>query len=462
MIKLRLKPLKAKIKLSINGLNAYSLAGIGVGGVIGGGFFLGSSLAISEAGPSVVLAFILGGIIMSQVLGAMTSISINRPVQGSFRVYTEQLLGRPMGFFLGWTYFLSSILVLGSEALASGVFLSYWFSNISPMLLGLIVLVIVIQINKLNIRFFGYIETIMAILKISMLIIFIIAGFWFIINNLTTTNLNNFSNYFTLFPNNINGFFQSMLIIIFTYAGIGTVAMATSEVKNPRKQIPLATILMTLGIISLYVISMFIIISTVKWSLINTTMSPFVQTFNYMNYKWGGSLINITILIATVSVMIGAYYSCSQMLISLSNAGEANKIFSVKNKKGFYFNSWLATALGVLLIIFISFAIGMRFFNYLISAASYFTFFNWIANLLTYLVWTKKRGKEEKYNSPLIKGQMGAIATIFIILFLAAFSLMVEDFRIGFYIALGISLVIYTFYKLLVSKMYSDKRFNYQ
>lgn len=39
---------------------------------------------------------------MSQVLGAMTSISINRPVVGSFRVYTEQFLGEFTRYLLGW------------------------------------------------------------------------------------------------------------------------------------------------------------------------------------------------------------------------------------------------------------------------------------------------------------------------------------------------------------------------
>lgn len=120
--------LKKKDYININndssrkGLNAYSLAGIGIGGMIGAGFFLGSSLAVTQAGPSIIIAFLLGGIIMSQVLGAMTSISINRPVQGSFRVYTEQFLGKFTGFVLGLVVFTSGILTLSSEAIASGVF----------------------------------------------------------------------------------------------------------------------------------------------------------------------------------------------------------------------------------------------------------------------------------------------------------------------------------------------------
>jgi L-asparagine transporter-like permease len=107
-------------------LSAYGLAGIGIGGMIGSGFFLGSGIAIKQAGPSVILAFLFGGIIMSQVLGAMTSISINRPVIGSFRVYTEQFLGKFIGYSLGWIIYVSGILGIASEAIAAGVFLKYW------------------------------------------------------------------------------------------------------------------------------------------------------------------------------------------------------------------------------------------------------------------------------------------------------------------------------------------------
>jgi proline-specific permease ProY len=90
-------------------LNAYSLAGLGIGGIVGSGFFLGSAISIRQAGPSVILAFLLSGFIISQVLGAMTSISINRPVTGSFKVYAEQFMGKFTGFLLGWTVYVSNI-----------------------------------------------------------------------------------------------------------------------------------------------------------------------------------------------------------------------------------------------------------------------------------------------------------------------------------------------------------------
>lgn len=433
-------------------LNAYSLAGIGIGGVIGAGFFLGSNLAIKEAGPSIILAFILGGFIMAQVLGSMTSITINRPVQGSFRVYTDKYLGRTMGFYLGWTIFVSSILILASEAIATGIFFSYWVPSIPPSLFALFSLLLIIFINRLSVRLFSYVESFMSIFKIVMMIIFIFIGLFFIINNHDSINFNNFGNFSSIFPNGLLGFLRSMLIVIFTYGGISTVAMAAYEVKNPHKEIPKATIIMTIGIVLLYIVSMLIIILIIDWSTIDTLVSPFVQVFDKMNYGFGQDFINVTILIATLSVMIGAYYGSLQMLVSLSSAKEAKKALSMKNSKGFYFNAWITTGISVFLFVLSSFIIGPKLFNYLISASTYFAFFNWIINLWTYIVWYKKKDASEKYLSPLIKGPSMAIVTIIIIIILTIFSLSVADFRIGFYSAVVMTIFISMYYKMIEAK----------
>lgn len=365
------------IKSSENALNAYSLAGIGIGGIIGSGFFLGSSLAINEAGPSVILSFLFGGLIMSQVLGAMTSISINR----------------------------------------------------------------------LGTKHFGFIESIMSVIKVVILIIFIILGILVLIKTGIVIKQNPFTSFSSFFPNKISGFLQSMLIIVFTYGGISTVAMATSELRRPCLEIPKATILMTLGIVSLYVLSMLIIICTVDWNIINTDISPFVQSFNNIGYGWASTLINGAILISTFSVMIVTYYGCVQMLTSLAEAQKAPALLKISNEKGIYKYSWLTTGGISILVVLIAFILGSKLFNYLISSSSYFSFFNWITNLITYTVWLKKRDKNDIYDSPLIKGKLSAIITIIVIFILLIMSLSVSDFRIGFYVALSISLIISLSYK---------------
>ncbi len=431
-------------------LNAYGLAGIGIGGIVGSGFFLGSAIAIKQAGPSVILSFLFGGVIMSQVLGAMTSISINRPVIGSFRVYTEQFLGKFTGYLLGWIIYVSGILGTAAESIAAAVFLKYWLPKISVAILALSVITLVILINMLQMKYFSYIESGMAATKIAVMIAFIVIGLIFILSHGVQVKPPPFSKLQNFFPNNISGLLQSMLIVVFTYSGISTIAMATSDVKNPRLSIPKATLIVTTGIVALYTLIMIIIVLTIDSRVINVNSSPLIQSLSSMNIKSASDIINGIILIATFSVMIGNYYSCDQMIISLSEAKEAPSIFNKRTKKDFHMNAWILTGITSILIIMFSFLLSAKLFNYLVSASSYFSFFNWVINLIVYIIWKKKRSNEEKFKSPLIWGNTGAYGTIIIILMIFFMSLKVQDFRIGFYMAMGITILISLSYKLVV------------
>lgn len=429
-------------------LNAYTLAGIGIGGMIGSGFFLGSGIAIKEAGPSVILAFLFGALIMSQVLGAMTSISINRPVTGSFRVYTEQFLGKFTGYLLGWIIYVSGVLGTAAEAIAAAVFLRYWFPMVSMALLALCVVTIVIFINMLGMKYFSYIESGMAILKIVIMVAFIGIGILFLVNHGIQAQPLPFSKIENFFPNHLSGFLQSMLIVTFTYSGVSTIAMATSDVRNPYKSIPKATLIVTTTLATLYTLIVIIIVLTVNWNFISTNSSPLIQSLDSMTINWASGVINGIIIIATFSVMVGNYYSCDQALISLSEAREAPALFNKKTKKGFYRNAWILTGVTTLLIVMLSFIVSAKLFNYLVSACSYFSFSNWIINLIVYIIWMKRRSSEEKFSSPLIWGRKGAYGTIIAILILFVMSLQVLDFRIGFYAAAIITLLISISYKL--------------
>lgn len=66
--------------------------------------------------------------------------------------------------------------------------------------------------------------------------------------------------------------------------------------------------------------------------------------------------------------------------------------------------------------------------------------------MITYTICLKKKEKNEMYNSPLIRGRLSAIITIIVIIILLVMSLGVSDFRIGFYVALSILLIIFCLY----------------
>lgn len=424
------------------GLNAFSLAGLGIGGVIGAGFFLGSGLAVREAGPSVSLAFLLGGLIMMQVLGAMTSINVNRLERGSFRVYVEEFLGSYAGFLLGWSVFISSILGIGSEAIAMGVFVHLWFPHIALPILATSFTVIIILMNIMNMENFGRVESGMSAIKILAILAFIILGGYAILSKIGLPNASPFSSIKTFFPKGYSGFFQSMLVVIFSYSGISAVAMAGTEVSNPRVEVPRATRYMSYGTISLYVLSMFVLVMVTAWNSFPAKKSPFVHAFEVIGMDWAALGLNVVILLAAFSVMAASYFASIQLIVSLSVAKMGPRFFLQHSRRGFYRNAWLAVAVGVLIVMGMSFLLPSSLYNYLISASSYFTFLNWTLNIVTYLIWRKKRREDETFDSRLVWGSPGAYGTILVILLFFVISLRVHDFRMGFFAAATFIIII--------------------
>lgn len=423
-------------------LNEYSLAGLGIGGMIGAGYFLGSGLAVREAGPSVILAFLIGGVMMMQVLGAMTSINVNRLQQGSFRVYVEKFLGHYAGFLIGWALFISSILAIGSEAIAMGVFAHFWLPKVPLPVLATVFMAVIIVMNAMNMEIFGHIESAMATVKVLALLAFILMGGWVLLSHGEITDQHPFASHHAFFPNGISGLLQSMLIVIFSFSGISAIAMASTEVVKPRRQIPRAAGLMAFGSIGLYALSMLVLVMLTAWNMVSTHKSPFVHAFDVIGMDWAAAFFNIVILLAAFSVMAASYYTSVQLVLSLSEVKKGPGLFLKQSSRGFYLYAWLAVAIGCLLVVGVSFLLPSSLYNYLISASSYFTFLNWILNLITFLIWRKKRSKNETYQSSLIWGIPGAYATIFAILILFGISLRVNDFRMGFYAAFCFVLII--------------------
>lgn len=433
------------------GLNAISLAGIGIGGIIGAGFFLGSGLAVHEAGPSVILAFILGGLIMTQVLGAIMSIHVNRLDPGSFRVYAEQILGPYIGFLIGWGIFSAGISTMVAEALAMGIFVKYWYSALPLPVLAIIFILVVIGLNSLGVGALGKIETIMAVLKVLILLIFIGFGGYILLSGGILVKPNPLSGFSAFFPNGLAGLFQSMLIVIFSFAGISAMALAATETADPRHQIPEACAYLSVGTILIYSSSMLVLVLLVPWTQIYTAKSPFVQAFDLLHAKWASDGVNIIILVAAFSVIAATYYTATRILVSLGETGKAPALFTKVTKGGLPYYAWLMVGICALLVAAASFVVPRALFHYLISASSYFTFLNWTVNLATYLAWLKLRRREETFSSGLILGRWGAIVTIAAIVALTAVSLRVAEFRMGFYAAAGLICLIslgYRFYSV--------------
>lgn len=71
---------------------------MGLGSAIGAGLFLGTGVGIQVAGPSVLLAYIVAGLLVIGAMQMLGEMGAARPASGSFSVYAEMAFGRWAGF----------------------------------------------------------------------------------------------------------------------------------------------------------------------------------------------------------------------------------------------------------------------------------------------------------------------------------------------------------------------------
>src|ERR1700674_2251855 len=91
---------------------------IAIGGAIGTGLFLGSSLAVHTAGPGVIFSYLIGAAIAVLFMGALSEMAVAHPTAGSFGVYAELYLHPWAGFTVRYTYWAAQCIAIGGEATA--------------------------------------------------------------------------------------------------------------------------------------------------------------------------------------------------------------------------------------------------------------------------------------------------------------------------------------------------------
>src|SRR5437762_2766911 len=94
---------------------------IAIGGAIGVGLFLGSSVTIELAGPGVIVTYLLSALIAMVVAYSLAEMAVVHPVSGSFGIYAEKYLSHWAGFCVRATYGLVQIIAIGAEVTAVAI-----------------------------------------------------------------------------------------------------------------------------------------------------------------------------------------------------------------------------------------------------------------------------------------------------------------------------------------------------
>lgn len=312
------------------GLQGRHITMIAVGGVIGAGFFLGVGASIALAGPAVIVAYAIGGLLTMFVMMLLVEMAVGRPVAGSFQQYATEAIGPRAGFATGWTYWLAFLIGPASETIAAGTFLHVWFPTVPIWGFALVVAALMTVVNLVGVRFFGEVEFWLSLIKVVALLVFIIWGCIAIFGlhpepQVSITNLVSSGGFA---PAGIAGIGGAMLLVMFSYGGTEAIGTAAEESAHPERDLPKVLRSTLLRILVLFIGSVAVLMCIIPWQTAGLSSSPFVDAFGILGGPVAANVMNFVVLTAAMSCIDSGVFATSRMLYSLSRAGFFPPVFS--------------------------------------------------------------------------------------------------------------------------------------
>ena len=113
------------------GLSSRQISMLTLGGSLGTGLFLGAGLAVSLAGPAVIIAYVIGALITLAMVYASAEMAVAHPDDNGFGQLAHRYLGPLVGFSTRWMFWAAVSLVMGVETVAVGIYLALGTAAIS-------------------------------------------------------------------------------------------------------------------------------------------------------------------------------------------------------------------------------------------------------------------------------------------------------------------------------------------
>jgi GABA permease len=352
---------------------------ISIAGIIGAGLFVGSANAIAEAGPAVLISYMLAGTLVVLVMRMLGEMATANPDTGSFSVYADRALGGWAGFSIGWLYWWFWVLVIPVEATAAANILTDLIGG-AQWIWALAVTLLLTITNLASVGNYGEFEFWFALIKVVAIIAFIGVGVAAIAGVIPDSQVSGIDHLWQpdgFMPNGFGAVIAGMLITMFSFMGTEIVTIAAAESPDPQHGISKAVRTVIWRISLFYIGSIFVIVALMPYDSLSS--GSYQSTLEAIGIPGSKIIMDIVILTAVASCLNSALYTASRMLFSLSERHDAPRAVRKIARNG---APWVAvvasTAVGFLAVIG-NYLLPEKIFGYLLATSGAVALFVYLA-----------------------------------------------------------------------------------
>lgn len=388
-------------------LGQRQLTMMAIGGAIGVGLFLGSSVTIRLAGPGVILSYLLGAAIALIMSYVLTEMAVVHPVAGAFGVYAEKYLNPWAGFSVRATYGAAQIIAIGAEVTAAAIYIAFWFPNVPQWIWVVLVSAALVALNSMQVNRLGEFEYWFAMIKVAAILAFIIVGVALIfgVGTRHAIGLTNLTQHGGFLPSGWKGVWLSLTITVTSYMGVEIIAVTAGEAERPEVTIPRAMRNIVYRLIFFYVLAIAIMVTMVPWNQASgaSTLSgsPFVTAFSAAHVPFAAAIMNFVVLTAALSSVNTNLYLSTRMLYSLGRGGYGPAWMGKVSRNGVPHPALAASTAGIIIAIVLALKAPKNAFLILYGVAVAGMLFVWLVILNTHLRFRKTLSRERISNLPM-------------------------------------------------------------
>ncbi|SEV87768.1 amino acid permease [Halobacterium jilantaiense] len=280
---------------------------ISVGAMIGSGIFILPALALKIAGPAVVVAYLLAGLLVVPAALSKSEMATAMPEAGGTYLYIERGMGPLLGTVAGvGTWF--SLSFKSALALVGGVpYLVLLFDlPVKPVAIGLAAFLVVV--NLVGAKQTGRLQTIIVS-------VMLVALGWFVAGSAGKVQQANYQNFFA---GGWEGLLAATGLVFVSYAGVTKVASVAEEVENPGRNIPLGILGSLVFTTLLYVGIVAVMVGVTDAGTVAGSATPVAVAAEATLGEWGVYAVIGAALLALVSTANAGILSSSRYPFAMS------------------------------------------------------------------------------------------------------------------------------------------------
>jgi len=318
-------------------LDVYAIA---TGATLSAGFFLLPGIAAAQAGPALILAYLLAAIPLIPAMFSIIELATAMPRAGGVYYFLDRSLGPFFGTIGGIGTWLALILKVAFALIGMGAYISLFLPSLPIVPVALVIAILLSLLNVFGAGKGGRLQVALVGILLAILGVFLAGGG------------------FQVDPQHFNDFFAAGLesimstagLVYISYVGVTKVASLSEEVKDPERNLPRGVILALATAIVIYGFGTVVIVGLVPPAQLRGSLTPVADAARIAFGEWGVVLLSLAALIAFVSVANAGIMSASRYPLAMSRDHLLPSIFRKLNKHGTPLNGILVT-LGIIVLI---------------------------------------------------------------------------------------------------------------